>query len=550
MVLAILRKEILGGGRHGRYYVVRGGYLLLLACVTIPALLYQIERLATTTSFATSRLGQEFTIPFGILQFVLVVLLAPALSMNALATERSSGGLELLTVAGVGPVSLITGKFVSRMLWLMLFIVSGLPLFMAGTLMGGVGLETAALLVAHSAVAAAVGTGLGFSLSGAFRQTVPAMVLAYLILGCVYVGPPLALVFYDEALTGTRVPDAWYAWSCPIPAIILASDGSLPRWIAWASLVPQLGLAFAFVLPSFFLASPREGFRSLVPKRSRDAGHSRGTDAAVTAALLGTEAWRPRIHGNPIAWRDARAARRALSARILRISYVLVGGLITVGALLAAAAKGHRDEDFGRIAIFLLVGGAGIVALVVGSGAIAEERERRSMPLLRLSRLTAFDVLMGKLWGLFVYLWPLAILPIGVSILFFFDTVWVPMVVTIMTAVVLSCSAATGLAFSSFSRRPATAVGLSITTTIVYLVVPPMLLKYGRFHRTQDLLYVFDPLLTVIGVVDQFGRDYDGSWEREEFWFSLLGLVFLTVVAVVGVWAALVALYRVEEDAT
>lgn len=545
MVLAILRKEILGGGRHGRYYVVRGGYLLLLACVTIPAILYQIERLQTSGTFSASRLGQDFMIPFGILQFVLVVLLAPALSMNALATERSSGGLELLTVAGVGPVSLITGKFASRMMWLLLFVFSGLPLFMAGTLMGGVGLETAALLVVHSAVAAAVGTGLGFSLSGAFRQTVPAMVIAYLILGCAYIGPPLSLIFYDEAFSGTRVPSTWFAWSCPIPAIILSADGSLPQWIAWAALVPQLGLAFVLSVPSLFLARPHEGFRSLVPPPSKDAGHSRTADGGSAAPA----AWRPRIYGNPIAWRDARAARRALSARILRISYVLVAALVTTGALLAAAAQGHRDADFGRIAIILLVGGAGIVAIVVGSGAIAEERERRSMPLLRLSRLTAFDILLGKLWGLFVYLWPLGILPVLVSIVFFFDSLWVPVLVTVMTAIVLFCGASVGLAFSAFSRRPATAVGLSITFGIVYIAVPPMLIKYGQFHLTEDLLYVFDPMLTVVGVVVQFGRDYSGAWHREEFWFSLVGLVFLTVVAVLALSGALAVLYRREEDA-
>lgn len=546
MVLAILRKEILGGGRHGRYYVVRGGYLLLLACVTIPALLYQVERLETAATFASSRLGQEFTIPFGILQFVLVVLLAPALSMNALASERSSGGLELLYVAGVGPFSLIAGKFASRMLWLLLFVFSGLPLFMAGTLMGGVGLETAALLVAHSAVAAAMGTGLGFTLSGGFRQTVPAMVLAYLILGCLYIGPPLGLVFYSEALSNTHIPDSWYAWTCPIPAIILTSDGSVPMWIAWAALVPQAMIAFLFTMPSVFFARPRESFRSLIPARTKDVAHSQADGGAPVVASI----WRPKIHGNPIAWRDARAARRALSARILRISYVLIGGLVTTGALLATAAKGHRDDDFGRIAIFLLVGGAGIVALVVGSGAIAEERERRSMPLLRLSRLSAFDVLSGKLWGLFVYLWPLALLPIGTSILFFYDTTWVPMLVTVTTLVFVGTAATVGLAFSSFSRRPATAVGLSITFSMVYVVVPPILIKFGRFNDgTQDLLYVFDPLLTIVGIVEQFGRNYEGSWGREEFWLSLIGLLFLALVGVFALWVALVALFRVEEDA-
>lgn len=542
MVLAILRKEILGGGRHGRYYVVRGGYLLLLACVTIPAILYQIERLETAATFAASRLGQEFTIPFGILQFVLVVLLAPALSMNALATERSSGGLELLHVAGVGPVSLIAGKFASRMLWLLLFVFSGLPLFMAGTLMGGVGLETAALLVAHSAVAAAMGTGLGFSLSGGFRQTVPAMVLAYLVLGCVYIGPLLGMAFYD-AFAG-RVPDSWYAAISPITAIYLTAEGSVPMWVAWAALAPQLLLVFVFTVPSLFFASPREGFRSLLPTRSGDTAHSLADGGVPVAATL----WRPKIYGNPIAWRDGRSARRALSARILRISYVLIGGLVTTGALLATAAKGNRSDDFGQITFFLLVAGAGIVALIVGSGAIAEERERRSMPLLRLSRLTAFDVLSGKLWGLFLYLWPLAVLPVGTSILFYYETMWVPVLVCIASAVVLFSGAAVGLAFSSFARRSATAIGLSITFAIAYVSVPMVLIKFGRFHRVQDLLFVFNPVMMLAGIADHLGMRHGGAWKREEIWLSLVGLLFLTVVGVFSLGVALVALYRTEED--
>lgn len=544
MVLAILRKEILGGGRHGRYYVVRGGYLALLACVTIPAILYQIERLETAATFAASRLGQEFTIPFGILQFILVVLLAPALSMNALATERASGGLELMHVAGVGAVSLITGKFVSRMMWLLLFVVSGLPLFMAGTLMGGVGLETAALLVAHSAVAAGVGTALGFTLSGSFRQTVPAMVLAYLILGCLYLGPLLALAFYDEAFTGTRVHEEWYALSSPIAAIMLSAENLQPVWIPWAAVLPHVALGFLFVLPSLFLVRPRETFRSVLLPRASDAKHSEAGKGSAA-----TPDWKPAIHGNPIAWRDGRAARRALSARILRISYMLVGGLLLAGAVMVAGATGRLDREFGQISIFLLVGGGAVIALVVASGAIAEERERRSMPLLRLSRLSALDVLLGKLWGLFVYLWPFGILPVGTSILFFYDSPWVPVATTIMTAVYLIAGTGFGLAFSSISRRPATAIVAAITSMIVYVSVPLALAKFGMFDRLKDLLFVFNPLMTIFGILDQFRRRSGGPWDREEFWLSLVGLLFLVCVAVFGLWASLVALYRKEEDA-
>lgn len=548
MVLAILRKEILGGGRHGRYYAVRGTYVLLLAFVTIPAILYQIDRLENAATFSSSRLGQDFTIPFGILQFLLVALIAPALSMNALQSERASGGLELLRVAGVGPLSIVAGKFAARMMWLLLFVVSGLPLFMAGTLMGGVGLETAALLVAHAAAAAAVGTGLGFSLSGGFRQSVPAMVLAYMVLGALYLGPPLALVFYDEAIPNTRVPDAWYAWSSPIAAIVMHSDGSVPRWVAWGSIAPQLVLAFLFLLPSIYFARPREGFRSSAPtrKKVKDVAHGRA-DAATPLAPL---QWRPVIHGNPIAWRDARAARRGLSARVLRICYVALAGLVTAGALLASAVDRNGHADFGRIAIFLLVAGAGVVGLVVGSGAIAEERERRSMPLLRLSRMSAFDVLAGKLWGLFVYLWPLLLMPLGVGLLFFRQDVWTPLMVLAMTAVIVFACASVGLAFSSVARRPATAVGLSVSTSLIYIVVPPMLVKFLGLHRLEGLLWVCDPLLTIIGIVDRFGRSIDGLRARDEFYLSLLGLVFLGMVGVACVWFSLAALYRKDEEAT
>src|SRR5205085_11781874 len=78
VITAILRKEILGSGRHGRYFAVRGAYLLLLSCVTIPAIYSQAKTMLETPTFNASSFGRDFTITFGILQFVLVVLLAPA----------------------------------------------------------------------------------------------------------------------------------------------------------------------------------------------------------------------------------------------------------------------------------------------------------------------------------------------------------------------------------------------------------------------------------------------------------------------------------------
>lgn len=522
MIIPILRKEVLGSGRHGRYFAVRGTYLVLLACLTIPVLVRQADRMLNSPSFQASRMGRDFTIGFGLLQFFLVALIAPALSIGVIAAERASGNLELLHVANVRPSQLVIGKWFARMGWLMLFLLSGLPLLVAGTLMGGVGAELVAYVFVWSAVAGALGTSLGFTLSGGMRQTVPALVLAYMFLLSLYVGGPIMMVFADKALgTLYRVREEDLGWICPPFAFEAFSRGQIPRIRAWSMMVPHAVLAALVILPAPLFARP-EG----------DASRRIARPKAGTAAA----ARRSSIAGNPIAWRDGRAARHSLTSKLLRWAYLALGGVVITGSIAASLMTDRYDPDFGRIAIFLLLMTGCAVALIAGSGSIAEERERRCMPLLALSRLTAGDILGGKLWGLLLYLWPMVVLPLVVSVLFFAgrDPVAIP-VVMLLTGSLLGAACSFGMLTSSFSARPATAAGIAIAAALVYVIVPPVMMDLLDV-RGDDILIIFNPLVGTLELLEELGRrsyygeaDYN-RFGREDFTFGMVGIAFHALV--------------------
>src|SRR5688572_3497789 len=122
MIYAITRKELLGGGRAAKWYVLRAGFLIVLCLVALPAVFALADEIARTPGFQTFSRGKTYTLRFGYLQYAMVTLLAPALSITAVASEKATGILELLRVSGVGPVQIIAGKFVARVTLLTMFI--------------------------------------------------------------------------------------------------------------------------------------------------------------------------------------------------------------------------------------------------------------------------------------------------------------------------------------------------------------------------------------------------------------------------------------------
>src|SRR5262249_24032103 len=87
---------------------------------------------------ALSKVANAFFVKFIIVQFAAVALLAPASTGPAIAEEKERGTLDYLFATDLRGYDLILGKLVSRLAYLVLFLLTGLPVLGLLQFLGGV----------------------------------------------------------------------------------------------------------------------------------------------------------------------------------------------------------------------------------------------------------------------------------------------------------------------------------------------------------------------------------------------------------------------------
>ena len=79
-----------------------------------------------------SQFAEEFFFVFISLQFIAAVLFTPALTAGAIAEEKQRKTLEYLLATDLGNHEIVLGKLVSRLGYLTLFLLTGLPMLSGG----------------------------------------------------------------------------------------------------------------------------------------------------------------------------------------------------------------------------------------------------------------------------------------------------------------------------------------------------------------------------------------------------------------------------------
>ena len=126
----------------------------------------------------------------------LCLVIAPRVTMQALAGERGAGRLVLLSASGATAAQIVFGKFCARLafLWLLLMLVATLPLVLAPATHPDWGQFGAALIASALCVAALTAIGIACS---AFTPE-PALAAAAALL----IGEALSLIDAGVRLTG------------------------------------------------------------------------------------------------------------------------------------------------------------------------------------------------------------------------------------------------------------------------------------------------------------------------------------------------------------
>ena len=173
----VLAKEVKLRFRNSKSFT--GVFLYLVAmCIFVFGFIYMTTSLAGTTYFKPS----ESIILFAFLTFIqlgLVLFITPGLTAGTISGERERQTLPMLLTTSQSSFQIIIGKLLSSVLFLLLLIIAGLPVYSLVFLFGGI----SPVLLLKSlfflfVTLLAIGS-LGILFSTLIRRTAVSMIVSY-----------------------------------------------------------------------------------------------------------------------------------------------------------------------------------------------------------------------------------------------------------------------------------------------------------------------------------------------------------------------------------
>jgi ABC-2 type transport system permease protein len=160
----------------------------------------------TTTLMAPSQRTGSALIGAGVfsylafIQLSLVSLFAPALAAGAISGERERQTFDVLLVSRMTAGAIVFGKLVSSVSFMLLLILSALPLFAAVFLFGGIDFEQFVVTQLLTVTTAVSIGAVSLFLSAAFRRTLSSTVVSYGVAFAGMIGTLVAGVLFTLAL--------------------------------------------------------------------------------------------------------------------------------------------------------------------------------------------------------------------------------------------------------------------------------------------------------------------------------------------------------------
>ena len=188
LLQAVLTKELRGRMRGWRALTVLTVYLLLLSGFTM---LIYLAATAGRSVGATNDPAIGKFVFFGVtgLQLGLVAFLAPAFSAGIISSEREKQTYDLLMTTPLPSWVIVIGKLLAALAYLLLLVLTGLPLVSLGYLLGGVAPDEVLVAMVLLLVTTLTYGAIGLWFSARLRSTIAATAMTYAV-----VVLPLALI--------------------------------------------------------------------------------------------------------------------------------------------------------------------------------------------------------------------------------------------------------------------------------------------------------------------------------------------------------------------
>lgn len=195
----VVLKELRGRMRGNRAFIVLTAHLGLMSLFTV--LLYLAYTASTTNVYGPSSQIAGKVVFAGVvgIELFIVCFITPAFTAGAISGERERQTYELLRATLLPARSLVLGKLISALSFIVLLLFAAIPLKSLAFLLGGVAMEEVSISLVILLATTMVSGSVGIFFSAIMRRTLGASVLTYGFALAFVLGLPLLMVTFIPA---------------------------------------------------------------------------------------------------------------------------------------------------------------------------------------------------------------------------------------------------------------------------------------------------------------------------------------------------------------
>ena len=159
----------------------------LLALVALLSMYSNVEQVKVTADIQYTAFLDLYGF-VGSLEFVLLILIMPALTSSTISSERERKTLDIMLTTGLTPEKIVQGKLAAACTSLFLIIVSSFPVMALVFVYGGIRWKDIGMLMMCYLVSALFAGSIGICCSAGFKKSTVSTVAAYGIMAVVVAG--------------------------------------------------------------------------------------------------------------------------------------------------------------------------------------------------------------------------------------------------------------------------------------------------------------------------------------------------------------------------
>lgn len=258
----IVVKEIRSRMRGPRAFIT-----LTLILVVMGGLMYGMLQLilasARYTNVLSPQVGQTLFAALAFLELFMICAVTPAVTAGAISGEKEKQTYEMLMATPLSATSVLSGKLISALSYVLLLLFAGIPLASVVFIFGGVApREMLKALMVLIVIAIAFGI-LGLFLSALFGRTGRATVAAFILVIALMIGP-IFMAGLVGVLRGSE-PPRWLLTPSPISALSSALAPSMGTDMGGSIFYLLSGLFSMGVSPMSQTSIPRPLYHYTIP---------------------------------------------------------------------------------------------------------------------------------------------------------------------------------------------------------------------------------------------------------------------------------------------